>query len=356
MRILYISGGSAGHLAPLVAVERALKSMHPEAQSLFACTDKPEDAAYLKSEGVTFRQLPLPTRSWSFPFKFIQNELISRALMLEFKPDVVFSKGGAVSVPACRAAKKLGIPVVLHESDAVMGRANGMVARWATKICMGFPANADAVQTFRRNVSITTGNPIRPNITQGSRAEGLRITRLSGTRPIMFVLGGSQGAESLNAAVREQIDAMLEHCDVIHLSGKGKKGATPREGYWTAEFAHAEIAHLYAIASFALSRAGAGSISELAANGVPTILVPIEGLANDHQVKNAEIAAAHGGCVLLRQKNLMTELLPLVKKFADDSENRAAMSAKIRTFQQPDAARRIAEILVECIAQDGKTD
>jgi len=356
VRILYVSGGSAGHLAPLVAVERAVKSMHKESESLFLCTEKPEDAAYLRHEQVTFKQLPVPTRSWNFLFQFMRSEALCRSIMLEFKPDVIFSKGGAVSVPACRAAKKLGIPVVLHESDAVMGRANRIAARWATKICMGFPTiNGAGVQTRDSRVS-TTGNPIRPEILTGSKEEGLRIAGFDGKHPVLFVFGGSQGAEALNHAVRTQIDTLLDHCDIIHLTGKGKKGTSHREGYWTAEFAYEEMPHLYAAADFALTRAGAGSISELAGNGIPAILVPIEGLANDHQVKNAQIAAAHGGCVLLPQSELGTGLLPLVEKFAGDLEKRTEMKKKISTFQQPDAARRIAEILVECIAQDRKTD
>ncbi len=170
------------------------------------------------------------------------------------------------------------------------------------------------------------------------------------------MLGGSQGAEALNTAVRDQIDNILEHCDIIHLTGKGKKGATAQSGYWTAEFVHGELPHLYAAAAFALSRAGAGSISELAANGIPAILVPIEGLANDHQVKNARIAAEHGGCVLLPQAELGTGLVPIIDKFSNDPEIRAKMSQKIKTFQQPDASRRIAEILVQCIASGPKTD
>lgn len=344
MRILYVSGGSAGHLAPLVAVERAVKALHPDAESSFLCSDRPEDAAYLRHERVTFSVVPRPRRSLSLPFSFLRNYVRSRRAIRTFKPDAVFSKGGAVSVPACLAARQAGIPVVLHESDAVMGRANRMVARWASAVCMGFPMTSG-------NPVRHTGNPVRPNITTGSRDEGLRITGLAGKRPVLLVIGGSQGAEALNGAVREHIGELLAVCDVIHLTGKGKKGAAARDGYWSTEFAHAELPHLYAAASFALSRAGAGSISELAANGIPAILVPIEGLANDHQLRNAEIAHEHGGCILIRQRHMQDQLVQTVTMLARDADARERMARKIRSFQQPDAARRIAEILAQCIAR-----
>lgn len=348
MRILYVSGGSAGHLAPLVAVERAMKRLHPDAESLFLCSDRPEDAAYLRHERVTFQALPRPRRSLTLPYAFLRNYFLSRRAVRVYKPDVVFSKGGAVSVPACMAAKLAGIPVVLHESDAVMGKANAMVARFADTVCLGFPLSRDgAVRTEY------TGNPVRPQVTQGKSEEGLRIAGLSGGRPVLLVFGGSQGAEALNAAVRTHIDELLKTCDVIHLTGKGKKGASPRDGYWSTEFAYAELPHFYAAATLALGRAGAGSISELAANGIPAILVPIEGLANDHQVRNAEIAAEHGGCALLRQRDLEAKLATTVADLIRAPGTLENMSRKIRSFQRPDAARRIAEMLSQCIARRG---
>lgn len=358
MRILYVSGGSAGHLAPLVAVERAVKQMDASAESLFLCSDRPDDATYLKKEGVTFQVLPRVRRSLSFPATFIKNFLMSANVIDTFKPDAVFSKGGAVSIPACIAAHRRGIPVVLHESDAVMGRANGFAARWADVVCEGFPSGQrlEAGGSFSFEPPATghrkifTGNPIRPGVTQGSRAEGLKLTGLTGTKPVLLVLGGSQGAEALNLAVRTHIDSLLKIVDIVHLTGKGKSGAGKRDGYWSTEFAHEVLPHLYAIASLALSRAGAGSIGELAANGIPTMLVPIRGLANDHQVRNAEIAVAHGGCMLLEQSDLNAQLERIVVELTTNERTLTEMSTKIRTFQQPDASRRIAEILAQCIA------
>lgn len=357
MRILFVSGGSVGHLAPLIAVERALKEFHPQAETLFLCSDRAEDTEYLRKEGVAFEVVPLPRRSLSMPWRLFKNFLKSRATLRRFRPDTVFSKGGAVSVPCCLAASMMRIPVVLHESDAVMGRANRMVARWAETVCAGmaggsgFGLRASSTHGIPHPPQlIFTGNPVRPEITKGSRDEGLKITGLAGDRPVLLVMGGSQGAEALNAAVAHHIGELLTCCDVIHLTGKGKAGAEARKGYWSMEFAYGEMPHLYAAASFALSRAGAGFIGELAANGIPAILVPIRGLANDHQVKNAQTAEEQGGFALLPQEQLDDSLVSLVESWARDPQLLAEMSQKARFMHQPEAARRIAEILAKGIA------
>ena len=363
MRILFVSGGSVGHLAPLVAVMRAVKEMEPACETLFLCSDRREDSEFLAKEGVSFETLPLPRLSWRLPTRFLKNFFKSRRVLGTFQPDIVFSKGGAVSVPCCLAAKFQRIPIVLHESDAVMGRANRIVARWAEIVCLGMGMEASRKRFLsyyskpeaRSPKLLLTGNPIRQELLKGNREEGLKLTHLSGSRPILLVLGGSQGAEALNAVVRDRIDAILAHCDVIHLTGFGKKGAPPRSGYFSREFAYDELPHLYAVASLALSRAGANSISELAANGIPMILVPIEGLAHNHQVRNAEVAASFGATVL-PQENLSADLLSLIASWTGDADILRVRSEKVRKLQPQEAARRIAEILVRRIARGTKND
>ncbi len=347
MRLLLVSGGSGGHLAPMVAVGRAFAELHPEAQLLYLCVDQEADRAFLTKENVPFDVLPLPRRSLLLPVVFLRNFLRSRRILRAFQPDIVFSKGGAVSVPCCLAARMRGIPIVLHESDAVMGRANRMVARIADTVCVGMKNDEWIMDNGQW---IMTGNPIRSELTQGSREEGRRITGLSGKKPVLLVYGGSQGAQALNEAVIAHIDALLPHVDIVHLTGRGKRGALPRAGYFSMEFAHAELPHLYALADLALSRAGAGNIAELAANGIPAIFVPIAGLANDHQVRNAEAAALSGGCIHLPQTRLGGEMVATVAAVASHANRRAEMAGSIRSLSHPEAARRIAEILAKRIA------
>lgn len=350
MHFLFVSGGSGGHLSPLVAVYRSLMEMQPDADVRFICSDRAEDAAYLQKEGITPALiLPRPKKNILLPWIFFSDVRRASRFIKEWKPDVVFTKGAAVSVPVCYAAHRKKIPIVLHESDAVMGNANRIIARWAKKICLGFPTH---YRTTALPHSVVTGNPLRPNINSGSREEGLRLTGLDGKKPILLIMGGSQGAQAINEAIIKHIDALLQSVDIIHLTGKGKTGAAKRPGYYSQEFALEELPHLYAAASLALSRAGAGSIGELAANAKPTILVPIRGLAHDHQMRNATVAQENGGCIILLQTELDEKLIDVIRELSRDTPRLTEISKTIRTLDKPQASRQIAGIIVECVARN----
>lgn len=349
MRALFVSGGSGGHLTPLVAVERALKEIDPKAKSHFLCSAKPADAVYLKHEKAAFTTAPIPRKSVMLPITWMRNARIARRVLREFKPDVIFSKGGAVSVPLCKIAHRKGIPIVIHESDSVMGKANKMIAPLATAICVGFPPSDE-----QRNLGsepIVTGNPIRKVMTKGSRKRGLDLAHLTGKHPVLLVLGGSQGAESLNEAIKLHVKELLPFCDIVHLTGPGKSGAKRQAGYWSKEFVYDELADLYAIADLALCRAGAGTISECAANSIPMILVPIRGLANDHQYENAVRAESKGAAIILEQIHLEHDLPSVIRSLLQNNmEKLKPMTAATAELRQPEAARRIAKILIQCIA------
>ncbi len=366
MRIVYVSGSSAGHLAPLVAVEKAVRKIDPHTKSLFVCSQTEDDATFLKNAGVDFRPLQLPRHPLRHPVKLMRSVGDARSIIDAFKPDVIFSKGGIVSIPLCFVAHQKKIPIVLHESDAVMGRANRLVAKWANTVCAGFPIQNSEfrIQNEKRNEKkfsilnsqfsipfVVTGNPVRPHITDGSKTEGLRLTGLSGSRPILLIIGGSQGAQALNEAVAQQIDALLSMVDIVHLTGRGKSTSITRDGYWQAEFVQEELPHLYAISDIAVSRAGAGTIGELSANGIATVLVPIEGLANNHQFLNAIAAQENGKCILLLQAHLTPGLTEVIGDLIKNPERRKEISQSVRCLYHPDAAGRIAKILVECVAQ-----
>lgn len=353
MRVLFVSGGSAGHLAPLVAVERALKKQQPKAETFFLCTKKPGDAAYLKHEGMRFAQAALPKKNVLFPLQYLRSARMARKVLKTFQPDVIFSKGGAVSVPLCKAAMKKRIPIVIHESDSVMGKANRMIAKYAAAICLGFPPSDE--QRMYGVEPVVTGNPVRPMIASGKKANGWKITNLTGKRPVLLVLGGSQGASALNEAVVAHLDRLLQLCDVVHLTGPGKKGASRRAGYWSREFVYEELPDLYAITDIAVSRAGAGVISELCANGIPMILVPIRGLANDHQFENAVRAEREGAAIILPQDHLDRDLSDAVRHLLEDDKKRKEMKEKTERLAQPEAARHIAKILLQCVAKRPKS-
>lgn len=333
-KVLLVGGTSGGHLAPMVAVAEALEKLEPSIALSFVCSDKPSDKEFLALEKRACTALPLPRPNLSLPFTFVKAFAVSLRVLKKEKPDVVFSKGSAVSVPMCLAARMNGIPVVLHESDGVMGRANKMVSHIAIHTLSG----------------PVIGNPIRARITQGSKEEGLRMTGLSGTKPVLLVMGGSQGARSINEAVARHLDTLLHTVDVIHLTGTGKTVAKSNPGYYATEFGSDVLPHLYAAADIAVSRAGGGSIAELAACSVPMILVPIRGLAGDHQVKNAERAEQTGAAIVLAQEKL-DELPALIASLLADSVRIQTLRDRCRYAAKPEAARLIAETVLASVAR-----
>jgi UDP-N-acetylglucosamine--N-acetylmuramyl-(pentapeptide) pyrophosphoryl-undecaprenol N-acetylglucosamine transferase len=221
-----------------------------------------------------------------------------------------------------------------------MGLGTSVVRFLATTVCLGLTPNRLPPR------AIVTGNPVRPEILKGTRERGLELTHFDGQKPILFVTGGSQGAQAINDAVVTHLPALLKLVDVIHLTGKGKICAEAQPGYWPAETSGGAMGDLYACATLALIRGGAGSISECAATGVPAMIVPIEGLANDHQVHNAERAAAAGGFVLVRQKELPATLVPRIAGLLSNPAQLEAMSESARSLYQPDASARIAAAIL----------
>jgi UDP-N-acetylglucosamine--N-acetylmuramyl-(pentapeptide) pyrophosphoryl-undecaprenol N-acetylglucosamine transferase len=347
MRVLFVGGGSIGHIAPCVAVWRALHARRSDAKALFACSTRPADKKFLDEEQLEAVVIcPRRVNIVNFPIAFVRSVLVLR----KFQPNVVFSKGGAVSVPTTLAAAVLRIPVVAHESDAVSGKATSLISKFATVLCHGFPRKSGQPGT-----AMFTGNPVRPEVREGSRERGMVLTNVGKDRPVLLVLGGSQGATALNDAITHKLDELLRVVDVVHLTGEGKSGAGERpRGYWSREFAHADLPHLYALCTLALSRAGAGALSELSANAIPTILVPLRGLAQDHQSANATVAAMCGGCVVIEQEQLERELVPVVTRIVSSQEQVRRMEEGMRSLARDDAAEALAAIL-ERVAANSRT-
>ncbi len=343
-KILLVGGLSAGHLSPLLAVHEEVTKQH-DVTCIFVCSKKESDVQFLRDAQVSPRTVTHPTRSLRCIAELWKGMHEAKIIVHEFQPDMVFSKGGAVSIPVCLVAWMRHIPVVLHESDSVMGWSNWLISLFATHICVGFQHSSPV----SKRTSVT-GNPIRSAVTHGSREEGLTITGLSGSRPILLVMGGSQGAQALNDAIAQHLDALLSFCDVIHLTGKGKATGVHKDGYFAMEFAKTELPHLYACASVALSRAGAGAISELAAWSIPTVLVPLEGLAQNHQVQNAQSVQKAGACVLLWQEQLGHDLTKTVQGLLADAGEQKRLGAALKTLMVPHAARLVSDVLFKVIS------
>ncbi|OGJ59353.1 hypothetical protein A2635_04565 [Candidatus Peribacteria bacterium RIFCSPHIGHO2_01_FULL_51_9] len=344
--ILFVGGGSIGHVAPSVAVANSIREHHPECLMHFICGDQKVEADFIVAHGFS-RDHITPSPSGVHPILGGLFAFHRARKTMKKNPDVIFSKGGALSGSVCLMAKVRGIPVILHESDAVMGRANTLAIKMGLVhiICTGFP------HVSHHSRTILTGNPVRTDIVKGSRGQGLALTGFLGRKPILLILGGSQGAQFFNEAVRLQIDSLLRLCDIIHITGEGKAHAPEQLGYWHAEFVHQKLPHLYATADFAMSRAGAGSIGELAANAIPTILVPLRGVGHDHQYANARALEKESACIHIPQEELAEKLVGILTQLIRSPNMRETLAQNLRKFATPNASGHIAKIILQCIEE-----
>lgn len=348
-RILFVGGGSVGHIAPSVAVWEECQKLRPGVTAHFICSPRQDDSAFLEANDLPYTVFDAPRLSLMFPIQFLKAVKEAKTILDTQKPDVIFSKGGYVSVPLCFAAYRRKIPIVLHESDAVSGYANRIVSRFATHTCTGFP-NLQTCKPANLQTSFT-GNPIRSDITQGSKKQALQITGFDGSKPILLVTGGSQGAAALNDAVTSQLDDLLLRCDIIHITGRGKQPSNlqtfkPSNHYYQISFADDSLKHFYAAADIALSRAGAGSIAELCANSIPSILVPLRGVGHDHQYKNVQALLKQNACVHIEQNDLPHALLQTVHDLIAKKEKREELRNNCKNISKPDAALQIAKIVL----------
>lgn len=360
-----LTGGlTGGHTFPLIAVARSLASR----------SAVPVNVLYIGSGGKIERDVMkaerIPTRTvlsgkmrryFSFqnaldPFKVPIGFLQAVWHLLIFMPDVVFAKGGSVSVPVCMAAWALRIPFVIHDSDAVAGRANLFLAKFATRIAVAYPA---AMSFFPADKTAITGNPVRSELLSGNAYRANEYFGFSAERPVVLVLGGSLGARALNLAVARMLPDIIRETQVLHQTGEknyrdtvsvaGEYGIKAgRDGYVVTPFLNGqELSDALARADVVISRAGASSVTELAACGKPSILVPLPTAANDEQRMNAYEVARIGGAIVLEEANLGEHILSgKVDLLLRDPMLRSDMSEKIRAFYNPAAADMIADGII----------
>lgn len=270
-------------------------------------------------------------RNFIDPFFVIIGFFQSLWLLIRFWPHVVFSKGGFVSVPVVLAAFILRRPIILHESDSVMGLANRIVAKLADKICVSFPLCNDQF--------IFTGNPIRTEIKDGDPKKGYELTGFSKEKPIVLIWGGSQGAQKINDMIVKDFDELKKVFQIIHITGKGKRTEIQDESYAQYEYIGDELKHIYTITDVVVGRAGANSLYELAFMKKPSILIPLK---NQDQINNAAYFEKKGASIILGDKNLHDTLNALWK----DPGKIKDMKKSLEEVAKPDAAKEIAEIII----------
>lgn len=313
-RIVLTGGGTAGHVTPNIALLPSLREAGYDIAYMGSYDGIEKrligdfDIPYTGISTGKFRRY-LDLKNLSDPFRVIKGFAEAKKYLKEFKPDVVFSKGGFVSVPVVRAAAALRIPCIIHESDMTPGLANKLCIPVAKKVCCNFP---ETLKLLPQEKAVLTGSPIREELAKGNKLAGLNMCGFTANKPVIMVIGGSLGAANVNKAIREALPRLLEDFQVVHLCGKDKMDNlllnTP--GYKQFEYIKTELKDLFAMADIVISRAGANAICELLALKKPNILIPLPAASSrGDQILNAKSFESQGFSIVINEDDLTTNLL-----------------------------------------------
>lgn len=359
MRIVLTGGGTGGHLFPLAAVAEKIKEKRFDAEFLFIGPDGKMENQIMGRYNIPIKNIKVGKMRRYFSlmnfvdfFKVIAGVFQSLWILLRYMPDVIFSKGGYASFPVVFVGWLYRIPILIHDSDATPGMANSVLGKFADRVAVSYP---EAEREFPADQVVLTGNPIRLDIASGDIQKANELFHLSPQRKTIFVYGGSQGSKIINDKIIDLLPELLRKYQVIHQTGdKNFEEASRRagelgikaghDGYYPVAFIGDELKDILAVSDLVISRAGANSISEIAANSKPAILIPIEKSANNHQRMNAYSVARIGGCIVLEEGNLGGNLLlSRINEILDDENLKNKLSENIRKFYHPEATDRLAD-------------
>ena len=351
-RIILTGGGTAGHVTPNIALLPRLKELGYDIQYIGSyegiekkLIEEMQIPYYGISSGKLRRYFDL--KNFSDPFKVLKGYAEARKLMKKLKPDIVFSKGGFVSVPVVMAAHRAHIPVICHESDMTPGLANKLTAPFATKICCNFP---ETVKYLPDGKAVLTGSPIRQELRSGDPEAARRFCGFTSDKPVLMVIGGSLGSANVNNAVREILPQLLPDFQIVHLCGKGKldSSLTGTKGYVQFEYIKTELADLFAFADVVVSRAGANAICELLDLRKPALLIPLGSNASrGDQILNAESFRSQGFCEVLTEDDLTSQRL--LDTIHDLYDHRDTYIHAMEKSQLSNAIETITGLIESCV-------
>ncbi len=349
-RIILTGGGTAGHVTPNLALLPVLKEHGYEIRyigSKEGIEKRLAEGAGIPYDGISSGKLRryFDWKNFTDPFRVLKGFGEARKLLKKYRPDVIFSKGGFVSVPVVLAAKRLKIPVIIHESDMTPGLANRISIPSASKVCCNFP---ETLKNLPAEKAVATGCPIRAELLAGSRLRGLELTGFSPEKPVLMVIGGSLGSVKVNTAVRQALPQLLETFQVVHLCGRNNLDESRKglEGYRQFEYVNEPLKDLFALADVVISRAGANAICELLALRKPNLLIPLSASASrGDQILNAESFQKQGFSAVLPEEELTEEALP--KAVLQVYENRARYIEAMEKSPLGNAVETIVAMLDE---------
>lgn len=349
-KIVLTGGGTAGHVTPNIALMPRLRELGYEIHyigSYDGIEKKLIEEMNIPYYGISSGKLRryFDWKNFTDPFRVLKGFGEAKKLLKKIKPDVVFSKGGFVTVPVVQAAKKCHIPTIIHESDMTPGLANKLAIPAASKVCCNFP---ETVKYLPEGKAVLSGSPIRQELLSGNPLAALNFCNFTSSKPVLMVIGGSLGSVAVNNAVRSILPELLKTFQVIHLCGKGNldESLSHTEGYVQYEYIKQELADLFALSDVVVSRAGANAICELLALRKPNLLIPLPASASrGDQLLNAASFQQQGFSKVLEEEKITPKLL--LSTILDLYENRSAYVEAMEKSGQSDAIAVITGLIQE---------
>lgn len=377
MRVVLTGGGTGGHIMPFEAIIESLRELYRQKKSELPGFLDPE-LLQLYFFGVTTPAGNEMFRSYDIPVRHIPSgkrrryvsalNIVDMAVMLplgicialirmwQIMPDVVVSKGGYGSIPTVLAAAFYRIPVVLHESDVVPGSANEMMMKFASAITVGFAVSKEALPQWAYKLFVT-GTPVRTTIMAGKKGASKGIFQIPEGEITLLVMGGSQGAQQINETLLAILPDIIDKVAIIHITGEAHHNAvskvaqevlasSPRKNlYKPFAYMGKQMESALMAADIAVSRSGASALAEISRLRIPSVLIPLDSAANDHQRKNALAFEAAGGALVLDPSNVNPHLLQQsIERLATDQELRDTLSKNLVALDFPNAAHDIADL------------
>jgi len=366
--IVIAGGGTGGHTSPGLAVAAALRARGVACAWIGSHTGL--EARRAPEAAIPFYAIRTGKLRRAFAWQNVPDVFVNAPtgvlqawrLVRRLRPRVVFATGGFVALPVALGAVLARVPVVVHEQTAVPGLANRITARVAARVALTF---AESERFFGGTPTVLTGNPLRPELRAGHRAAALERFGFDPALPIVYVTGGAQGSHAINRAVGEILPDLLAHAQCLHQCGdnaatadrgwlESRRAALPAalaRRYALRPWVGAELADVYAAASLIVSRAGAGTVNECCQLGLAALYIPLPGAAGDEQTANAKLVGRAGGCAILPQAGMTPALLlERIQQLLADPPRLKEMGERARSFAIPDAADRLADLLLEFVA------
>ncbi|WP_244834776.1 undecaprenyldiphospho-muramoylpentapeptide beta-N-acetylglucosaminyltransferase [Clostridium sp. BJN0001] len=351
-KIIMTGGGTAGHVTPNLALIPELKKSGFEIKYIGSkkgiekeIIRKNNIPYYGISSGKLRRYLDL--KNFTDPFKVFKGFLEALRILSKEKPDVVFSKGGFVSVPVVMAASIKKIPVVAHESDITPGLANKLSAPFCTKLCVTF---RESLKYIKGNKGVLTGSPIRSEIMQGNREKGKKICKFTDNKEIIFIMGGSLGSKIINTQIRNNLNTFLKDFNIIHICGKGNEDELLKKtkGYAQFEYVSEELKDLIAAADYIISRSGSNSIFEFLALKKPALLIPLsKNASRGDQILNAKSFVKEGYSLMIEEEELSKD--SLMNKLKELKNRKNELIKNMENSDSKNGVKNVVKVIKESI-------